>query len=137
MCVCVRARARKGKCPGFVVVFNIGVRQSPIRKEMRVVVGNGQQKRANARQAVVRLHAQCELRCIASNSGDDKALNLPPVYAGAVPTFKKQRFSARLALVTRRVGCNPVSEQFNRISLVGRHLKWMMKRRSTADIGNV
>jgi hypothetical protein len=44
VCVCARARvrARKGKCPGFVMVANkAGVRQSPIRKETRVMVGNG------------------------------------------------------------------------------------------------
>jgi hypothetical protein len=72
---------------------------------------------------LVVLHdAHCELRCITSNSSDDEALHLSPVYAGSVPSFKKERFSARLALVTRRVGCNPVSEQFDRISRVGRHL---------------
>ena len=34
--------------------------------------------------------AQCELRCVTGNSGGDEALYLSPVYAGAVPSFKKQ-----------------------------------------------
>ena len=39
----VRARvcARRVKCPGFISVINAGVRQLPIRKETRVLVGNG------------------------------------------------------------------------------------------------
>jgi len=41
MCVRVCVRARKGKCPGFVMVVNAGLCQSPIRKETRVLVGNG------------------------------------------------------------------------------------------------
>ena len=66
--------------------------------------------------------AQCELQCITSNSGDDKALYLPPMNARVAPSFKKLRFSARLAFVTRKVGCSPASEQFDRIRRVGRHL---------------
>ena len=65
---------------------------------------------------------KCELRCITGNSGGDEALYLSPVCARAVPSFKKQRFSARLALMTRRVDCIPVSEQFDRISRVGSRL---------------
>ena len=86
----------------------------------------------------MRHDAQCELRCVTSNSGDDEALYLSPVYPGAVPSFKKQRFSARLALVTRKSGLH--SSQRTVRSDQPRweaSLKQTTERRSTANMGNV